>query len=548
MRLLLAALALLCAGWVPAERVTLTVLYTADLHGHLLPYDEVRRRPLRGSVAQVATVIDRVRTENPRTVVIDGGDTLQGTVLTHVVLTDPDDDVRDPVIAALNLAGYDAAVLGNHEFNYGLGPLRRALRQSKFPWLAANLAGAAAAGMVVGDVAVIERGGVRIGLLGLTNPNVPHWDLPERWQGLAFRDPVTEAKERLPALRASADLVIVVAHTGFERNLEDGSDNGTAAENYAWRLAQLPGIDVLLTAHTHRDLPPRALGETIVAQPGRWGELVTRIDLELERQGMSWSVVAWSGSNLATGEERPHDGVVAVVEPIRAKAESELARNLGQLTAPLSFGGVPVRDDPALDLIHAAQLAVSGAQLSLASALGSSPVEFPAGPLTPRLAHALYPYPNSLVVVKLNGRQVKDVLEHAVSGWVGVDCRTAPPCSILHSRHVPAYNFDTLEGADYAIDPTARRGDRVRSLRIAGKPLREDETFTVVVNSYRAAGGGSYPHLATAERVATIDRPMPEILIEYFQKQGRITPEASGNWVFSLPVVGVAVSPTSGVK
>lgn len=548
MRRHLAALALIFAGWSAAETTTLTVLYTSDLHGRLLPYDEVRQRALRGSVAQAATLISRVRAENSRTIVVDGGDTLQGSALTHIVLASPGADVVDPTIAALNLVGYDAAVLGNHEFNYGLPPLRRALSQSKFPWLAANLGGTAAAGLPVSDAVILDKGGVRVAVLGLTNPNVPHWDLPERWMNLIFRDPVAEAEARLATLRARADVVIVVAHTGFERSLETGNEDGSSAENFGWRLAQVPGIDLLLTGHTHRDLRPQRVGATVVAQPGRWGEIVTRVDFELERRADGWAITEWRGANLPTQDEAPSEAVLAAVDPARARVEGELARVLGELTAPLSLGGVPTTDDPAIDLVHAAQLAASGAQLSLASPLGSSATEFPAGPLTPRLAHALYPYPNSLVVVRITGRQLKDVLEHAVAGWIGVECQAGLPCSLRRDRQRPGYNFDTLEGADYAIDPAAPRGERVAFLRVAGRLVRDDDRFTLVINSYRAAGGGSYPHLATAERVATVDRPMTEILVEYFQRQRRITPEANGNWVFTLPMVGVVAAPAGGVK
>lgn len=541
----LAGAALLLAAWAQAE--TLTVLYTSDVHGHLLPYDEVRERPARGSLAQVATLVARLRAENPRTVVLDGGDTLQGTPLTHLVLADETADLADPTVAAMHRIGIDAAVLGNHEFNYGLVPLRRAIRQSRFPWLAANLGGAAAAGLKVGDMVVLERGGMRVAVIGLTNPNVPHWELPEHRPGLTFGDPLAAARRLVPQARQRADVVIVVAHTGFERELESGTETGSEEENFAWRLAELPGIDLLLTGHTHRDIAPRRLGATVVAQPGRHAELVTRVDLELERVGNGFRVTNFRGANLPVANEEPDGELVAAVEPARARLAAVFSTVIGELRAPLAVGGVATEDDPALDLVHAAQLHASGAQLSLAAPLAGAPLEFPPGPVTPRLPHALYPYPNSLVVVRLSGAQLRDVLEHAVAGWTGVDCRTGPPCTAFRDRRVPAYAFDTLEGADYAVDLAAPPGHRVRWLRCAGRPVEEGDRFTVVINSYRAAGGGSYPHLATAERVRRVDRWMPDILADYIRARGTLAPRASGNWAFTLPFRGVAVAAPAGV-
>jgi 2',3'-cyclic-nucleotide 2'-phosphodiesterase (5'-nucleotidase family) len=534
-RALTVALLLVAASAGAAEHATLTVLFTSDIHAHVLPFDDVRERPLRGSEAQVATLVARLRRENPRTVVLDGGDAIEGTPLGYYAIAASGATGPDPTIAAMNLVGYDAAVLGNHEFNFGLDVLRRSLAQSRFPWLAANLSGARGVQLPVGDEVVVVRDGVRVGILGLTNPNIPHWDPPSHWHGLTFVDPVTVARARLADLRRRADVVIVVVHSGFERDLAMGAENGTAAENYAWRLAEVPGIDLLLTGHTHRDIPPQALGTAVVAQPGRWADLVTRVDLELVRVGRGWRVVGWHGENLKTAAEAPDPGVEAAVAGEEERVKAELERPLGRLSTPLTVVSLPTDDDAGVDLIHAVQLEASGAQLSLAAPLGGGKTEFPAGVVTPRLAFALYPYPNTLVVVKLTGRQLKDVLEHAVRGWVGVEC-SEQGARLLRDPRLPAYNYDTVEGATYIVNPAAPVGERVRGVRFAGKLVNDDDELTVVINSYRAAGGGGYPHLATAPRVKEIDRPMVELLVEYLAHHPVLAPVADQNWSFSLPL------------
>jgi 2',3'-cyclic-nucleotide 2'-phosphodiesterase/3'-nucleotidase len=534
MLILGACLLLPLAAWAE-EQVTLTVLFTSDMHAHVLPWDEVRQRPARGSIAQVASVVARVRAENPRTVVLDGGDAIEGTALGYYAIAAVGAKGPDPTIDAMNLVGYDAVVVGNHEFNFGLDVLRRSLEQSKFPWLAANVEGGRAVSLPIGDEVVIERGGVRVGVLGLITPNIPHWDPPGHWKGLSFTDPVEAARSRLPRLRARSDLVIVVLHSGFERDLDSGEEDDTAYENYAWRVAQLPGIDVLLTGHTHRDIAPRMVGGTLVAQPGRWAELVTRVDIDLAGSRTTWRVASRHGINIKTAGETADPAVVAAVEGARAHAEEVLGRAVGELAAPIRLRSLPTADDPAIDLIHAVQMEATGAQLSLAAPLGGN-VEFPAGPVTARLVQGLYPYPNTLLAVRLTGTQLKDVLEHAVRGWKGLDCTHAPGCTLERDGRLPPYNYDTLQGATYLVDPVAPIGSRILGLRVAGRLVAAADTFTVAINSYRGAGGGGYPHLASAPRVGEIDRPMADLILDYIARHKTITPAADENWAFVVPL------------
>ena len=235
-------------------------------------------------------------------------------------------------------------------------------------------------------------------------------------------------------------------------------------------------------------------------------------------------MVGWHGENLKTGGETPDPEVVAAVAGAEARVQAEFARPLGRARPHRSgSASLPMSDDPSLDLIHAVQLEASGAQLSLAAPLRGGWLEFPAGVVTPRLAYALYPYPNTLVVVRLTGGQLRDVMEHAVRGWVGLDCGGGGT-RLLRDPELPPYNYDTLQGATYFVDPSAAVGARVRGLRVAGKPVQAEDTFTLAVNSYRAAGGGGYPHLVDAPRVTEIDRPMVELLVEYFLRHGTITP------------------------
>ncbi|HPC84083.1 MAG TPA: bifunctional UDP-sugar hydrolase/5'-nucleotidase [Thermoanaerobaculaceae bacterium] len=535
--------ALLLAAGQLAPAAELTVLFTSDMHARVLPYDDVRQRPGRGSLAQVKSYVDAIRAEVDNLLMLDGGDALQGTPLAHYALATPLGDGQDPTIAAMNLIGYDAAVLGNHEFNFGLDVLRRSLGQARFPWLAANLEGAQRERLPVYPHLLLKRGNVRIAVLGLTNPNIPHWDPPSHLGSLAFGDPVEAAAVQVAALRARADIVIVLLHSGFERNLATGEPDGSDYENFAWRVAHVPGIDLLLTGHTHEDIPPRRLGDTIVAQPGRWAEMVTRIDLVLGKRSGRWRIVSWRGANVPMASQPADPAVAAAVERLQARVAAELARVVGELREPLVLGGVPTRDDAAVDLVHAVQLEVTGAQLSLAAPLAAARQEVPAGPLPVRAMHALYPYPNTVLMVEVTGAQLRDIVEHAVRGWEGLDCARPQGCTLLRDPRVPYYSFDTLQGATYFVNPLAPVGQRVYGLRVGGAAVDPAATYTLAVNSYRAVGGGNFPHLLQARRLKEVTRPMVELLVEHVARLGSVALRADDNWAFAIPLAEAAARP-----
>ncbi|MCP4901645.1 MAG: hypothetical protein GY906_32170, partial [bacterium] len=237
------AFAVVQIGWAEApEKSKITILHTSDLHGHVLPFDDVRSRPARGSLAQVATFARQVRdlSQNP-VLVLDSGDTIQGTPFEqfiHVRWEEP-----SPTLDAMNWIGYDAMAIGNHEFNFGLEVLTRAVAQAEFPVLAANVISVESGESAFQPYVVLDRAGVRIGVLGLVTPNIPGWEMPEHYRGLQFLAMDTAAERWVLELRGPqhCDLVVVLVHTGLERDTREEEARSSSYENYAWRLAQIPG-------------------------------------------------------------------------------------------------------------------------------------------------------------------------------------------------------------------------------------------------------------------------------------------------------------------
>jgi len=528
------------------ETVSLTVLHTSDLHGSVLPFDDARNRPADGSLAQVATLVREIRSRAKGPVLLlDSGDTIQGTPLeqlVHVRWKEP-----SPTIAAMNTMGYQAMAVGNHEFNFGLEILERARHQAHFPFLSANVVKADTGTPAFRPYTILEAGPVRVGVLGLTTPRVPGWEMPEHYRGLEFLPMDEAARHWVPVLRdrEGCDLVIVLAHTGFERDPETGEPVGGGGENFGWRLSRVPGIDLLLTGHTHRNIPPRRLDGVIVSQPSARARRLTRIDLELVRRDGAWRIASFHGENLSVAGVAPDPAVARPAGPLHARVVAALDGPVGTVTAPMSVRGCRLADCAALDLIHAVQLDASRADLSLASLLTDRTPDLEPGPVPWRWVYALYVYPNTLVSVRLTGRQVVDILEHAARYYDGLDCSGADGCTVLTDPAVRHYNVDTVAGLSYRVDPLSPEGHRIRDVRFAGLPLDPHATFTLVCNNYRAAGGGGYPHLASAEVIWTSSTEMTDLIGDWLARHDPWNPVVDGNWWIAPTLSGEHPLPTS---
>jgi 2',3'-cyclic-nucleotide 2'-phosphodiesterase/3'-nucleotidase len=530
-----------------ADRQRMTILHTSDLHGQVLPHDDTRDAAYPGSLAQVMTLVEQVRAEVEGPVlVLDSGDTIQGSPFeqfAHVRWGRP-----SPTIEAMNRIGFAAMAVGNHEFNFGLDVLRRAERQAAFPFLSANTVDETTGEPAFPPYLVLEAGQVRIGVLGLTTPNIPGWEQPDNYRGLSFEPMVSAARRWVRVLRDEehCDLVVVIAHTGFERDPDTGEPDETAYENSGWRLTQVPDIDLLLTGHSHDNIPPRDLRGVIVSQPRARARVLTRIDLELERRADRWVVADWRGDNLETGSTPPEESLVAAFASLHDEVVEALEAPIGTVAHPVTVRGCRIADCAPVDLIHAVQLEASGAELSLASLLTDRTPDLEPGPVSWRWVHALYVYPNTLVAVSVTGVQVKEILEHAARYYDGLDCRPGAGCTLLTDPAIRHYNVDNLAGLSYRIDPARPEGDRVRDLRYQGLQLDLYQEFKLVCTNYRAAGGGRFPHLADAEVVWKSSREVTDLIGEYVARNDPWRPTVDANWWVGPEVVAERMTAASG--
>ena len=528
------ALLVLFASGARAETTHVTLLHTTDLHGALTDWDYATGRAADRGLVRIATLVERVRAEGAPVVLVDGGDAIQGGIESARPTPTGTGDPPDPMMQAMSRIGYDAMAVGNHEFDGGPGGIARARAAATFPWLAANVVRASDGHPAFGGTLVRTLGGARVGVLGLTTPAVPAMEDSAMWAGLRFLSPVEVATREVKRLRETehCDVVVVVAHTGLEQDRADAParPGDTPDENWGWRLASdVPGIDVLVLGHTHAVVPSLTIGHTLVTQAGRFGEQLGRVDIELTREatGNPWRVTRARARVVAVTDSIPADSaLVRLAAPAHAAAESALAEVIGQATAPIAAPHGRFAPGAAWALIQHAQLAASGADVSLA-ALPDAAIHIATGPITARDLLRLYPYDNPLAVVQMTGAELKDALEQSARYLADYTWEDGRPLAV---PGWPAWNFDAAEGVSYEIDLTRPAGDRIVNLFFQGQPLASDRVLKVAVNGYRANGGGGFAPIARAPRLWTSTRGVRDLIADYVRRTGTLDGRFGSGW------------------
>ena len=525
------------------QRVTISILHTTDLHGHLLPWDYDTGKPIDDyGLSKVATLIERVRKEpGAKTLLVDAGDCIQGSPLADLhAAGGPErkpggDGLPDPQMACMNELGYDAFTIGNHEYNFGLAILEQARSQAKFPWLSANTlkTGTVGAGAYQAYV-VKELDGVRIGILGLTTPGIPSWDDPDHYAGLEFDDPLATAQHFVPILHEMehCDAVVLVCHMGLEED-EQGKPVSAvfARENRVLAIARaVPGVDAIIMGHTHVQVASRTEKGVLLTQAGHWGRSLGRLDLTFERKtpGPGYTLTDRRASLLPVDASVTSDPrIEAIVRPYQERTEAYLRTVIAQAAAPLSSASARTEDNPLLDVIHRAQMAVGRADVSLAP-MYNTKLSIAPGPITVRNAYTLYPFENTVRVIELTGEDLKAALEYGAGTCPGYDFgRSDQPAA---AGIFQGFNFDVAEGVTYAVDLTRPTGQRIRNLAWRGRPLAPEKHLRVAVSNYRMNGGGGFDMLKGKPVLASSEVPTRELVVSEFKRLGTVNATVDGNW------------------
>jgi 2',3'-cyclic-nucleotide 2'-phosphodiesterase/3'-nucleotidase/5'-nucleotidase len=536
-RALLAAL-LAMAGTACASapraggEVDLVVAATTDVHGWMRGWDYYRGVPdsARG-LARAATIVDSLRASAPgRVLLVDAGDLLQGTPLTFLAAR-ADSSVPHPVIAAMNAMRYDAAAIGNHEFNYGLPALERAVARADFPFLAAN-AYRADGSRAFPAFRIVERAGVRVGIVGATTPGSMVWDAANLRGRLVLRDIVPAVRGAVNEARAAgADVIVVVMHSGLdERATYDTVATGLPSENVAARVArEVRGIDLLVYGHSHKEMADTIIGSTLLVQPRFWAASVSAAHLVLARTSGAWRVVRRRATLVPAAGHAESPEVVRLVDRVHRAALAYVETPIGSTPVAWRADSARVADTPIIDFILEVERRATGADLASASAFDLGATLGP-GPITIAQIARLYPYENTLAAVRVSGRQLREYLEQSARYFRSVGAPGAT--RFVVDTAIAGYNFDVLAGADYVLDLTRPIGSRVASLTVKGKPVADAETFTLALNNYRQSGGGGYSMLQGAPVVHARDQAIRQLLIDEVSRRGTIRPSDyfARNW------------------
>ncbi|MBS7530453.1 bifunctional metallophosphatase/5'-nucleotidase [Hazenella sp. IB182353] len=520
------------------KKQKITILETSDVHGSVLPIHYGLNQNMEFGFAKLATLIKQERLLNEEnTLLIDNGDLIQGTPLAYYCAR-IQSELENPMPEILKYLQYDAAILGNHEFNYGQTFLDRIVKQAALPYLSANVCKKKDGKPLYDQPYLVKTvaDGIRVGVLGLTTHYIPNWEHPDHIAELTFVDAVASAKQWVPYLREqeNVDVVVVAYHGGFERDLQTGEPiEPLTGENQGYQLcAEVPGIDVLLTGHQHRALAEKTINDVVVVQPANNGLYLGKVELFLERDQLGWKIMHKEAKLLSVESVSVDNEVVDIVRPYEALTQEWLDQPIGKIEGNMLIDDpmkVRTEKHAMIEFINHIQMEVAEVDISNTALFDNYATGFKSD-VTMRDIVANYVYPNTLKVLRLTGQDIKDALEQSASYFApynGTEIEVNPKFLYPKPEH---YNYDMWEGISYLINISNPVGDRIEELSYQDQPLALDKEYDVVMNNYRASGGGNYLMFQDKPVVREVPTEMSELIVNYFMKHKVVKANVTPTW------------------
>ncbi|MBN6074342.1 2',3'-cyclic-nucleotide 2'-phosphodiesterase [Aggregatibacter actinomycetemcomitans] len=597
-------LALSCQSMVFAKsgnQVDLRIIGTTDIHSFLTDFDYYKDAPTeKFGFTRVASLIRQARAEVKNSVLVDNGDLIQGNpIADYQAAVGYKEGKPNPAVACLNALHYEVGTLGNHEFNYGLDYLADAIKQANFPIVNANVVKAGTdepyyTPYVIQEKTVVDNNGkshqLKIGYIGFVPPQIMVWDKANLTGKVETRDIVKTSQKYVPEMKQKgADIIVALAHTGpSDEPYHEG------AENSAFYLADVPHIDAVIFGHSHRLFPNKEFAKspnadiakgTVKGVPesmaGYWANNISVVDLVLSECNGKWIVTdgkavlrpIYDAENKKPLAENDAE-MTALLQETHDATRKFVAQPIGKATDNMYSYLALVQDDPTIQIVNQAQKAYVEKVAPSVPAMVGLPIlsagapfkaggrkndptgytEVNKGELTFRNAADLYLYPNTLVVVKVSGEQLKEWLECSAGMFKQIDPSSDKPQSLLDWEGFRTYNFDVIDGVNYEYDltqPPRYDGEcklinpnahRVVNLTYLGKAVDPKAEFLIATNNYRAYGD-KFPGTGDKHIVYASPDENRQVLADYIkatsEKEGAVNPSADKNWRF-VPIKGNA--------
>ncbi|MBS4204133.1 bifunctional 2',3'-cyclic-nucleotide 2'-phosphodiesterase/3'-nucleotidase [Lederbergia citrea] len=573
------------------DLVELRILGTTDIHTHLYNYDYYKDAETdEFGLAKTATLIKEARKEAKNTLLFDDGDLIQGNPLGDYKAKV--DELKQgevhPVFKAMGLLNYDAATVGNHEFNYGLDYLDKVLAGAPFPYVNANVYKVDGKKnnknyfkpyIILKKQFIDEQGKkqkINVGVIGFVTPQITQWDKAHLEGKVITKDIVETAKEFIPKMKKDgADIIVALAHSGIGED-----EQKEFKEDAAYDLTKIKDIDAIISGHNHKLFPGDFQGlpgvnyekGTIngkpVIMPGSWGSHLGVMDLTLKKEKGDWKVIDALASLRAIYDKDTKkslaDADPKILEAVKKEHEGTVnyvRQPVGETTADIHSYFALVQDDPSIQIVTNAQkwylekqiegtpneglpILSVGAPFKAGGRNGANYyTHIPKGTIAIKNVADLYLYPNTVAHVKVTGADVKEWLEMAAGQFNQIDPNKSAEQSLINNNF-PTYNYDVMDGVSYNIDVTEPakydndgniiqpNANRIKNLQYAGKPIDENQEFIVATNNYRASSA-TYPGVKNNKEANIYPDENRQVIIDYISETGTIDPTADNNWSFS---------------
>ena len=512
------------------KEVTIVILGTSDLHGRIFPWDYAHdEKDTAAGYLKIASVVKETRAQYKNVILVDAGDTIEGNYINLFHR-----EAKSPIIEVMNDIGYDTWTLGNHEFNFGLEILERAVKTSHAMVLGANIYSTTTGKRVYDAYKISTKDGINIAVIGMITPNIPRWEgaYPDHYVGLEFKNPVEETKKVLEELQGKADVVVGAFHIGLDTEYSHSDGVRSIIETN-------PRLDVVVSGHAHRDIPGITIGTTLVVDPSYKGERVSKIVLKLRKKNEEWKIVEKASENIDTRKYAADTKLEKKYEWIHLASRQEANKIIAEVSQDFlkkrellpGISLLPLQDNAINDLINTVELYFTKADIA-SSSLFKSDMNIKKGAFKNKDIINIYKYPNTLIAAKISGKKLKKYME-----WSARYFNTYKPgdVTISFDGNIRHYNYDMFSGVTYEIDISQEPGKRIKNLNFQGKPVTDDMTFTIAMNNYRFGALAHDGYLEEKDKVFDSlekwpDATMQTLIAQYVREKKVIEPKVDNNW------------------